>query len=478
MANGQVANEPPVRYRPDQSNWVVVLLFGIFGLAPTLCFWLTPSRPADRVMMSLLGAGFVIPALLLAIWLLRAQIIATEDGLRWRGLGGWRFAGWAQVTDYYDKLLPKKGLTAIIETGGRKLQISQSFWKDNPEFRALVVQNATQARAGGWGVWGTRPELDWPRVFGYKSRDNWSIAFVFRFLWVLALILAATLIPKIVNTFTTLGWKWGLASIGALLLGLGPMFLYLSLFQTTSADMRRRWKQRITISAGGLTYEGDGTKFQVPWDEIMDYSIAPRRGFNLASTYAVVTKRGSFDFSGAISEVGILTRLIADNATAAGAETWRSQGDDVLGGKASRWTSGCEGVGERVYHYRTRTNRALLWFLSFFSALIPVSVVIHKWVGMGAKDDPVFVAIMTTLMGGSTLWAIWRYYTASIQTDGVGITQHTIWGRRFLCWDQIERYYKSGGDAAVFGNVVGAGTRIRFWMEIADVEELKDEITR
>ena len=193
---GRQTGDLPVRCRVDNSQWIIVLLFGGFGLAPVLCLWLTPARMVDRVMMSLLGAAFALPALLLALWPLRAEITADENGLRWRGLGS------------------------------------------------------------------------------------------------------------------------------------------------------------------------------------------------------------------------------------------------------------------------------------------PVSVVIHRRAGMGVKDDPMFVSIMATLMGGSILWAIWRYHQASIGIDGDGITQNVAFCRRFLRWDQVERFFKSGGDAYMFGNVVGAGTRIRFWTGIADVEELKDEVAR
>ena len=67
---------------------------------------------------------------------------------------------------------------------------------------------------------------------------------------------------------------------------------------------------------------------------------------------------------------------------------------------------------------------------------------------------------------------------ASIQVDASGITQRAIFGPRRLRWEQVERFYISGGDAFKFGNVVGAGTRIRFWIGIADLEELKAEIAR
>lgn len=472
MEDDQETNPPLIYWRPDRTWWGVAGVFGLFGLMP-LYFWLTPSKLDDRIAMSLMGAGLVIPALLLAVWLLRAQINADENGLRWRGLGRWQSAAWGDITDYYDKLLPKKGVTTTLEIGKQKIQISKSYWKENPAFRNLVVQKATQARATTWGVWGGRPELDWPRVFGYKSGDNRFIAFGFPCFGLVLLVWAVTRIPRIVGAFTTTGWQWGLASVGAFCLGVGPLLLYLLPLQLTARNLRRRWRQRITVDRDGLTFDADERQVRATWGEVSDFFVAPRVGFNISPTYAVVTKNGALDFSGAIGDVGVLMKSIMDNSTSVGATKWRSTDTDVLGGPASRWTSGCEGVGERVYHYRTRTNRALMWFPTALAAM-PVLMISLSSQGLAPKPNWGFVAFVL----GIAFWGWWRYFTASIQTDGVGITQHTIWGRRFLRWDQIERFSKSGGDAYVFGNVVGAGTRIRFWMGIADVEELKDEITR
>ena len=50
--------------------------------------------------------------------------------------------------------------------------------------------------------------------------------------------------------------------------------------------------------------------------------------------------------------------------------------------------------------------------------------------------------------------------------------------RRFLRWEQVECFHMSGDAPFKFGNVVGEGTRIRFWIGIADLEELKAEIAR
>ena len=89
---------------------------------------------------------------------------------------------------------------------------------------------------------------------------------------------------------------------------------------------------------------------------------------------------------------------------------------------------------------------------------------------MGATA-PFILRLRPSGSGGATRWR-------AIQVDASGITQRAIFGPRRLRWEQVERFYISGGDAFKFGNVVGAGTRIRFWIGIADLEELKAEIAR
>ena len=94
------------------------------------------------------------------------------------------------------------------------------------------------------------------------------------------------------------------------------------------------------------------------------------------------------------------------------------------------------------------------------------------------RQDIVFDYFFIASLNLLALAVIVLYDTAWIKTDSLGITQHTLGVCRFLRWEQVERFHMSGDALFKFGNVVGAGTRIRFWIGIADLEELKAEIAR
>ena len=62
--------------------------------------------------------------------------------------------------------------------------------------------------------------------------------------------------------------------------------------------------------------------------------------------------------------------------------------------------------------------------------------------------------------------------------------QYTPFGKKSIAWDDVTRFYMSAGssqrydEGGLYGNVVGRNTHIRFWIGIADAEELKAEIAR
>jgi hypothetical protein len=121
-----------------------------------------------------LGAAFLLAAFLLVAWQFRAQVIADGGGLRWRDLGRWRRAAWAQVSDYYEKPLPR-GQRLIIQTSIGTIKLSVQGWSDLKRLRDAVERHATRATAKSWGTLGTRPEERWPLVFEYNRVDTRSM---------------------------------------------------------------------------------------------------------------------------------------------------------------------------------------------------------------------------------------------------------------------------------------------------------------
>lgn len=62
--------------------------------------------------------------------------------------------------------------------------------------------------------------------------------------------------------------------------------------------------------------------------------------------------------------------------------------------------------------------------------------------------------------------------------DERGIAQRAWNGSRSLAWSEVEELSITGAEGFRFGNVVGRGQRLRFWLGIADVEELLDTLAR
>ena len=463
-----------VRSRIKPGQWVIVAIFVGMGLA-----WLplmanvSPGDTEQRIGGYLMLSFCLVPAAGFAAWLLITEIVADAQGLSWRDFRGRHSVSWEDVTDYYE--LPTKGgsntaLRCAVETRAGTFEFGASGWTNAQALQALVQQNATQARTNVWKLLGEREREPLPRTFDYDTADN-------RFQRRLAIIsvvffsgVSLWLLRRLPSTFITLGWGWGLASLGLELLTIIPLVVVSGIAVRQMTDTRSHWRKQITVTDEGLTFENTGQGFSVAWLDIIEYRIDPMR---IGYRYVIITRTGEHDFLPTVSQASVLCHMITRYATAAKTTEWRSSEDDVIGGKASRWSSGCEGVGERIYHYRSRSLRAILLFPTVL-AFVPVLMSPLASLGLTAKPNVGLNIVLCSL----ALWVWWRYYMAAIQVDASGITERAIFGPRRLRWEQVERFYISGSDAFKFGNVVGAGTRIRFWIGIADVEELKVEIAR
>ena len=462
--------------RPDKGCWAFVVIFGFVGLLmPLLALFAAPHDATLWCMTGLAFASFGVPAVLFAIWIVRGYVIADNAGLRCRGLGGWRTTPWDGISDYCEKVPSAKSHSRwyVVEVQCGKLTLRGDYWSKADVMCAVIAQRSTAARAKKWAVLGTRPELDWPRTFDYDNAENRSTKVFIRVTALFFAGLAVWLVTQSCRNFS-LGLGWGLASVGlALLLGMA-LLLFVSFPLLMVQDTERRRTQSIMVSHEGLLYSDGGQRITMLWEEIADYSL---KGFGIwqsISQYHIGGRKNAIIFTPAIHESHILKSIISDNAVNVPAKSWYASYDDVLGGKASRWSSGSEGVGERVYHYRSRSLRAMLLFPTVL-AFVPLLLV--PLASMGLMPKPNWVP--DTLFCGFALWGWWRYSVAHIQVDASGITQRAIFGHRRLRWEQVEYFYMSGSDGPfTFGNVVGAGTRIRFWIGIADLEELKAEIAR
>jgi len=88
---------------------------------------------------------------------------------------------------------------------------------------------------------------------------------------------------------------------------------------------------------------------------------------------------------------------------------------------------------------------------------------------------------MGVLMGlffMGTAWTWWRYQSAGMIVSSTGITNHSAFRPKTIRWEDVLSYHLSEKQSPMFGIVVGAKCKIRFWMTIGGVEELQEEITR
>ena len=466
---------PAVRLRPDKSNWGVIIFFAAIGIVPFLLF-LAGSQPkamADLVLMGVSEGMFLIPAVLFGIWQAKAVVVADEYGLKWRGMGRWHTAKWSDVTDYYERVLPKGKIGFTIETTSGKLNISPNFWSISPELKNIITQKANKARATRWEIMGLHSEVDWPRIFSYNTKDNRTNGIIlYASVFVLIGLLLWVAVPGVIKAFHAQGGSWALATLGIFCFGMLPTpLLVIVVFRMRRSAMRGRSGQQITLRQEGVLYKDEARRVEAHWGDITDLFLT--RGKEMTYRYVVVTTQGTFDFSPTIKDCAILSRALTAHATALPDAKWRNTETDTLGGISSRWTSGCEGVGKRVYHYRTRTIRAVLWF----PTVMALGVAVMHWglplLGLAAPGTTGLF-----LYGALAAWGWWRYLCGAIETDTEGITQRTLFGTRHLAWEDVTDIRTSGDAPFLFGVVNGKKAHLQFWMGITDVADLKSEIAR
>jgi len=106
-----------VRCRPERAYWVLVIFFALFLAPPVAWYIVQPAADAaSRWLFGILASGLLLLDLWFAIWLLRAQVVADRDCLRWRGVGRWQSAAWSDVLDYYDRPTPRGSVRMVVET--------------------------------------------------------------------------------------------------------------------------------------------------------------------------------------------------------------------------------------------------------------------------------------------------------------------------------------------------------------------------
>ena len=152
----------------------------------------------------------------------------------------------------------------------------------------------------------------------------------------------------------------------------------------------------------------------------------------------IETRQGEFDFLSSLGNAALLQAIIPRFATGAAGSEWRSRvSDEALGGEAARWTGGKSGVGSRFYHYRTRSRRAALFGGAVLCGAL-VLIVVCILLGWLPATTPAGAALAGVVWTAILLIGLRAYLGNGIAADEKGLTQRTVFGSRFLAWEQVQ----------------------------------------
>ena len=473
--------------RPPRVYWVWVLFPTVYGAiaaatshAPTKA---GPPSPMETAIWEAISAFCLLGVLGVVLWLVHACVISDQDGLRWRGMGPWRTARWDEVRDYYGKIPTRQQRSygvaspttvSVVQTAAGIVGVT-NLWSGADALREQVERHSVHGPMSGWEILGTRAVDPWPRVFSYNTLENrwaprvWTKLFLTFVIYLL--LKPAMQLPTMAGL---VGWAMTLttAALYLLLVGSIGLIFLVPLAQYRAAGRRRA--ERITADTHGITFEDDARRVEAAWPDVIGYGIAHGKGALVQ--YVVETRQGDFDFLTNIKQATLLRAIIRRYAEEVPDKEWRLRTDpEALGGEMARWSGGRVGIGARVYHYRTRANRAVLGLpLTLCLALWLMAGL--AWQGLLPGFNVLFVASAGAFYGLVFLGGWYAYRACRVETDEDGLAQITPFARRRLLWDQVEDYWLTGDYNS--GVVRGRGERLRFGKGIVGYEELKEEIAR
>ena len=405
------------------------------------------------------------------LWTSRAYIIADENGLRWRSIKQERFARWDEVTDFYDFVMPNTRTYGRIETFSGQLKLGD--YNNQEALRAMIQDRATNAASREWKKKNVSPKVKtWPQEFGYNVFWN----------SVLRLLMLAFLLGLLGSwvwqTWTALfvepmGFQIRvLGAVAALFVGAIPVLLFVAHFAMWKS-IRQRFGERVIATLENITFIDEACRIEARWDEVTDYYIE-RSGNFANSRYIIETVHGNWSFSNDIGHFVLLKHLIVEYSIATQAREWTGQSDiDKISAKDARWEENQKVGGQNIYHFRSNTNRAMLWFFwaigsqallgTFFNASFPDS------------KSPISAYIYLLVVVCFASWMTYLYKHDYVATNENGITHRTPFGTKFIAWDNVESFGRSD---LGFSVIVAKNTRIQFCNVIVRQEQLRNEIAQ
>jgi hypothetical protein len=439
----------------------------------------------------MVATTFLLFGAIPGVTLLVQGVTADAEGLRWRDLRGRRhFAPWSDVTDFYRRPMRagERGRTFrteyIIEIAdGRYVGFDVLSWTDAARLQERVVSEVGERLdLRRWQTKGVR-NRDLPCTFGYAARPQTRARIGLCYCMALpptVFALFALLIRHDTAHPTSMPEAVFLVATGILAVGFIETMLVMSLLDLNEA--RRRKNESFTADAEGFTFFDGREKTRVCWAEVIGYRFQDQglepnqRGLRLLCSRCTIRSErgGEVSFLTLMDDVGLFQEIVRTHAVNGIEARIDRDRAEALGGIAARWTGGVEGVGERVYHYRTRSNRAMLWFpwLSpVMFALLPVLA--HYDLTLGGESPTEFVVLGPLSLVGAVA-ATMAYYKSCLILGRDGLTKVGITGSRFIRWEDVRDWEVEPSRGFVEAM---DGTAIRFApSSIAHGGELRDRI--
>ncbi|MEI6915642.1 MAG: hypothetical protein WCL39_10965 [Armatimonadota bacterium] len=468
--------------RTDLFLSLLIFALGLVFLSPLVFM----DRKKDDVYLAVCAVPILLGACWHAAYVLRARIVADDRGLRWRGVVKWKSLRWNEVIGYYEKrsaIATKPWYE--IEGASTKLTVAPggSGWTNLEELKRIVAQNAGKSETIAWQSDGAilRPGVE--KQFHYATKSN---------KYALGILLAVTavclggfcymIIPVLLNPpdylrFMSLGMKVAML-VMVLLLALMCPTIYGAILLPIVRDYRYRKLQLITVSSSSICLQDRGTLTDIPWEDVKSYIRVPGPGLAYERRYTVRSEKESIEFTSSISDVDLLRDLVESFASTSGQTEWRTlQNPEILGGEASLWTSGTPGIGDRVFHYRTRTIRSMLWcFGALPVTMTGIRLQNHYYPIPDAAGPPPAFIIVLSLAVWIYLWLVYR--TSRIILTEAGVEYLSLFTTERIDWTEISALTRKGSDPPQRRIVEGGGKRIVFYELIGGYAELKQEIRK
>ncbi|WP_348221617.1 hypothetical protein [Capsulimonas sp.] len=364
--------------------------------------------------------------------------------------------------------------TLVVEAGGAKLRLipfTKHFWRNTNEFRAAVSARALSSVVGEWKALGCRQNELISLEFVYPTSTHRRKVFISTSLWL----------------GSTFGMGFGIVhSSEVIALGMGwltSLMLGVTVFFTTSMwwvgtflnmEALRRKRHHIATGVEGISFSDGVHRIHAPWASITRYERTDL-GEILATRqrYVVHTSDGDFDFTPAITDFLLLDRIIREQAAEYQFNVSTTE-TDALGGESACWSGGYAGKGDRIFHYRTRGHRALLWMGTLMTLVLPFAYQIGLYAEIPHHPgDPPPAAIYSIIVL-VTMWGWGRYYSARIEISEIGISEHSAFGTKHLRWTEIVSVTESNNVITLHGD----GKKVRYWDTIVNAADLDSEIER